>query len=309
MRYIDERLSTPRASKLDQCSQVVSGPRDALLECCDAPAHAVQIPELRPSIRREGPVERVAVRSEHLERKRQWVHELESVGSIAMACTRFALSLQHCISAAISSDTGYTAPNGVLLSNTVGLTCRLAVAVMQRSIRKKRTPPVTAPARSRREEPRWAPGRALSATAMIEAQLGPASEPVIGLFLHVAYMYVMSTFDEQIGHGEITPNLIGVLALVNRQPGTNQAELARLIGLERATVGEQVLRAVERGFLRRDPSPHDARSYSLHVTSRGTAMLAALRQRIPLHERAVGAKLTLDERKQLRTLLDKLVYG
>jgi len=122
-------------------------------------------------------------------------------------------------------------------------------------------------------------------------------------------MYVMSTFDEQIGHGEITPNLIGVLALVNRQPGTNQAELARLIGLERATVGEQVLRAVERGFLRRDPSPHDARSYSLHVTPRGTAMLAALRQRIRLHERAVGVKLTLDERKQLRTLLDKLVYG
>jgi DNA-binding MarR family transcriptional regulator len=180
---------------------------------------------------------------------------------------------------------------------------------MQRSIRKKRTPPIAAHLRSPREEPRGAQDRALSATAMIEAELSPAGEPVIGLFLHVAYMYVMSTFDEQIGHGEITPNLIGVLALVNRQPGTNQAELARLIGLERATVGEQVLRAVERGFLRRDPAPHDARSYSLHVTSRGAAMLAALRQRIPLHERAVAAKLTLEERKQLRALLDKLVYG
>ena len=149
----------------------------------------------------------------------------------------------------------------------------------------------------------------LSPTAMIEAELNPAGEPVIGLFLHVAYMCVTSTFDAQIGQGEITPNLIGVLALVNRQPGTNQAELARLIGLERATVGEQVARAVKRGFLRRDPSPRDARSYALHVTSRGAQMLETLRQRIPLHERAVGAKLTLDERKQLRTLLDKLVYG
>ena len=156
---------------------------------------------------------------------------------------------------------------------------------------------------------RRVPHKPLSPTAMIEAELSPGGDPVIGLFLHVAYMSVISTFNEQIGQGDITPNVIGVLALVNRQPGTNQAELARLIGLERATVGEQVLRAVERGFLRRDPSPHDARSYALYLTASGAAMLETLRQRIPLHERAVGAKLTLAERKQLRGLLDKLVYG
>jgi len=176
-------------------------------------------------------------------------------------------------------------------------------------MRKKRMQPVTANGRLPREKHRWAPDRTLSATAMIEAELSPAGKPVIGLFLHVAYMFVISTFDEQIGQGEITPNLIGLLALVNRQPGINQAELARLIGLERATVGEQVSRALERGFLSRDSSPHDARSYALRLTSRGSVMLEALRQRIPLHERTVGAKLTLDERKLLRALLDKLVYG
>ena len=144
---------------------------------------------------------------------------------------------------------------------------------------------------------------------MIEAELSPTGEPVIGLYLHVAYMCVMSTFAAQIGHGEITPNLIGVLALLNRHPGTNQAELARIIGLERATVGGQVSRAEEKGFVRRDRSQQDGRSYALHLTSRGEAMLQALRQRIPPHERAVGAKLTLEERERLRLLLDKLVYG
>jgi DNA-binding MarR family transcriptional regulator len=149
----------------------------------------------------------------------------------------------------------------------------------------------------------------LSPTALIETELTPSGEPVIGLYLHVAYMYLMSTFAAQVGHGEITPNVIGVLALVNRNPGTSQAELARLIGLERATVGQQVSRAVARGYLRRDHSLQDARSYSLHATGRGVAMLEALRRRIFLHERAVGAQLTLNERKQLRALLDKLVYG
>jgi len=154
-----------------------------------------------------------------------------------------------------------------------------------------------------------APARAPSPTAMIEAELSPTGEPVVGLYLHVAYMFVMSTFAAQIGHSEITPNLIGVLALLNRHPGTNQAELARIIGLERATVGGQVSRAEEKGFVRRDRSQQDGRSYALYLTSRGEAMLQALRQRIPPHERAVGAKLTLEERKRLRLLLDKLVHG
>ena len=151
--------------------------------------------------------------------------------------------------------------------------------------------------------------RTPSPTTLIETELSPAGEPVIGLYLHVAYACVMSRFDELVGRGEVTPNLIGVLALVNRHPGTNQAELARLIGLERATVGEQVSRAVARGFVRREHSPHDARSYALHLTPRGHSMLEALRHRIPVHERAVASQLTLDERKQLRGLLDKLVYG
>src|SRR5690242_13600864 len=91
-----------------------------------------------------------------------------------------------------------------------------------------------------------------SPTAIIEAQLSPSGKPVLGLYLHVAYMAVIATFAGQVGRGDITPNLIGVLALIARAPGTNQAELARVVGLEPATVGQQVSRAVDGGFVRRD---------------------------------------------------------
>ena len=150
---------------------------------------------------------------------------------------------------------------------------------------------------------------ARSPTSMIETELSPSGEPVLGLYLHVAYMFVMSTFTSQLGHGEISPNVIGILALIAREPGTNQAGLARLVGLERATVGQQVARAVQLGFVRRDDSRRDGRSYALYLTSRGEKMLRTLRERIPNHERAIGSNLSLEERQQLRTLLDKFVYG
>jgi DNA-binding MarR family transcriptional regulator len=148
-----------------------------------------------------------------------------------------------------------------------------------------------------------------SPTAMIEEQLSPGGEPVLGLYLHVAYMAVIATFAGQVGQGEITPNLIGVLALVARAPGTNQAELARLIGLEKATVGQQVSRAVDLGLVRREHSPVDKRSYTLRLTPQGEAMLKTLRKRIPPHEKMIGRRLSPAERRLLRGLLDKLVYG
>ena len=148
-----------------------------------------------------------------------------------------------------------------------------------------------------------------SPTAMIEEQLSPGGEPVLGLYLHVAYMAVIATFAGQVGQGEITPNLIGVLAVVARAPGTNQAELARLIGLEKATVGQQVSRAVDLGLVRREHSPVDKRSYTLRLTPQGEAMLKTLRKRIPPHEKMIGRRLSPAERRLLRGLLDKLVYG
>ena len=153
------------------------------------------------------------------------------------------------------------------------------------------------------------PPASLPPTALIEAQLTPNDEPVLGLYLHVAYHCFMASFEDIVGRGEITPNLIGVLALLARQPGLSQAELARVIGLERATVGVQVARAIALGFVSRDQKPGKGRRYALLLTSRGRAMLTKLRQRIPRHERFAGTRLDLAERKQLRELLNKLVYG
>ena len=149
----------------------------------------------------------------------------------------------------------------------------------------------------------------LTPTAMIEAQLSPQGEPVLGLYLHIAYLTVMSTFRRKVGHRQVTPAIIGVIAMLAEQPGISQAKLARLIGLERATIGTTVARAIAAGFVVRQDAHGDARSYALWLSPSGERMLRTLRRRIAAHEKSAGAHLTAGERQTLRTLLHKLVYG
>lgn len=143
---------------------------------------------------------------------------------------------------------------------------------------------------------------------MIEGQLSPSGEPVLGLYLHIAYHRVMSSFERTVGRREVTPAVIGVLAMLAEHPGISQATLARLMGLERATVGTTVARAITAGFVIRQDADGDARSYTLSLSPRGERMLRTLR-RIAAHESAAGSHLTTAERRTLRSLLDKLVYG
>ena len=145
--------------------------------------------------------------------------------------------------------------------------------------------------------------------ALIEAQLSPQGTPVLGLYLHIAYHRVMSSFGRKVGHGEVTPAIIGVVAMLAERPGISQATLARLLGLERATVGTTVARAIAAGLVMRQDAHGDARSYALSLSGRGERMLRTLRRRIAGHEAAAGAHLSADERAMLRTLLHKLVYG
>ena len=144
---------------------------------------------------------------------------------------------------------------------------------------------------------------------MIEAQLSPDGEPVLGLYLHVAYHRVMASFGRKVGLGEVTPAVIGVVAMLAESPGISQAMLARRIGLERATIGTSVARAIAAGLVVRQDAHGDARSYALSLSPAGERMLRTLRRRIAEHEGATGTHLTAHERRTLRDLLHKLVYG
>ncbi len=148
-----------------------------------------------------------------------------------------------------------------------------------------------------------------SPTALIEAQLSPLGEPVLGLYLHVAYHRVMASFNRKVGHGQVTPAIIGVIAMLAESPGISQATLARRSGLERATIGTTVARAIAAGLVVRLDAHGDARSYALSLSPAGERMLRTIRRRIADHEASTSTHLTPDERRMLRSLLHKLIYG
>ena len=152
-------------------------------------------------------------------------------------------------------------------------------------------------------------GASRTPAAMIEAQLSPGGAPVLGLYLHIAYHRVMASFGRLVGRGDVTPAIIGVVAMLAECPGISQAKLARLMGLERATVGTTVARAIAAGLVLRRDAHTDGRSYTLSLSPRGVRMVRALRRRISAHESASSAHLTREERYLLRSLLQKLIYG
>lgn len=130
---------------------------------------------------------------------------------------------------------------------------------------------------------------------------------MLGLHLHVAHMMLLQSFAAQLGRGQVTANWIGIVALVAAYPGISQIDLAKLIRLERATVGERISRCVAANLIRREDAAGDRRKYALHLTAQGEKVLKEFRERIPAHEREFTAGLTADERLALQRLLDKLV--
>ena len=132
---------------------------------------------------------------------------------------------------------------------------------------------------------------------------------MLGLYLHVAYQRVMASFGRKVGHGEVTPAVIGAVAMVAECPGISQAMLARRIGIERATIGPTIARAIAAGLVVRQDAHGDARSYALSLSPAGQRMLRTLQRRIAEHEVSTSRHLTTNERRTLRDLLHKLVYG
>jgi hypothetical protein len=145
---------------------------------------------------------------------------------------------------------------------------------------------------------------------MIETQLSPEGEPVLGLYLHVAYHRVMASFGRKVGHGEVTPAIIGAVALIAEYPGyqsgdTGQTDRPRARDDRHDCRTGHQRRASWRGGTR-TATPG---VITLSLTSSGQRMLRTLRRRIAAHEAAAGAHLSAEERRTLRALLHKLVYG
>lgn len=129
---------------------------------------------------------------------------------------------------------------------------------------------------------------------------------LVGYRLRLAQQAVFADFAASVAGA--SPGRIGVLVLIERNPGLAQSRLAEAVRRDRSTlVG--VLDELESDGLVERRRGEDRRTNGVWLTRAGKAFLARAMRQIAAHERRVCASLTRAERAELLRLLDKLAAG
>ena len=136
----------------------------------------------------------------------------------------------------------------------------------------------------------------------------PALKPgmlpgLLGYRLRLAQQAVFRDFAQSVP--EVSPGRVGVLLLIEANPGVTQGRLARAVSLERSTMVGVVDTLEARGLIERRRGA-DRRTNGLWLTRAGRSRLGRIKRRIEAHEQRVASRLSAAERKALLVLLAKL---
>jgi DNA-binding MarR family transcriptional regulator len=126
---------------------------------------------------------------------------------------------------------------------------------------------------------------------------------LLGYRLRLAQQIVFRDFSRTVA--ELSPGRVGILLLIDANPGVTQSDLAHAVGLDRSTMVGLVDTLEDRHLIERRRG-EDRRTNGLWLTRAGRSLLGRLKKRIDLHERRVAARLNAAERAQLIALLEKL---
>lgn len=108
---------------------------------------------------------------------------------------------------------------------------------------------------------------------------------------------------------DITPSQYKVLKLVARSPEhtVRQVDVERVFSMTNPTVTGLVHNLENKGFIKRVPNPHDARSKVIDLTDRGLAIKDDLLSVGNELEEEFTRNLTEDEKHEARVILRKLL--
>jgi DNA-binding MarR family transcriptional regulator len=129
---------------------------------------------------------------------------------------------------------------------------------------------------------------------------------LLGYGLRRAQVRAFQDFAVAMSPFEVSPGQLGVLLLVDANPGVNQSALARAMGLDRSTIVAVIDRLERRDLVSREPSPDDRRSHALVLTRTGRKFLSDVRPHLERHEARLAGDLSEAERKTLTSLLNRI---
>lgn len=131
-------------------------------------------------------------------------------------------------------------------------------------------------------------------------------ETLVGFALRRAQAAVSRCFVETFADLGVRQTQLGVLNVVEANPGLRPSLVGSLLGIKRANIGPLLEELEQRGLTRRQPSAKDRRAHALFLTARGEALVSELRRREAAHEARIAADLDPEERAQLLALLKRV---
>jgi DNA-binding MarR family transcriptional regulator len=106
----------------------------------------------------------------------------------------------------------------------------------------------------------------------------------LGYFLRRAQVWVFQDFIRTLSSIDMRPAQYSVLIVIDANPGLSQAEVAELLGIERARLVRLLDRLEKRGLMQRLASRVDRRSHSLRLTATGRSALRRANALAAIHE-------------------------
>jgi MarR family transcriptional regulator for hemolysin len=129
---------------------------------------------------------------------------------------------------------------------------------------------------------------------------------LLTLFTRASKLLRTAADDAMSVHGvRVGQNII--LEALWADDGLTPGQIAQRVGLATPTVVNTATRMEHAGLVARRPDPQDARLVRIHLTDRGRALrdvIGAARDELARH---ATATLTKDERRHLRSALEKIV--
>lgn len=129
---------------------------------------------------------------------------------------------------------------------------------------------------------------------------------LLGYNVRRAQIALWRDFLHTVAEGEIRPGMFSAIVLIRANPGISQIELAKELGIDKATMVGLTDRLEDAGWVVRKRSSEDRRRHGLTVTPAGQKIYRELKREMIEHERKFVERFSASERKQLIALLQRL---
>ena len=126
---------------------------------------------------------------------------------------------------------------------------------------------------------------------------------LIGYRLRLAQQAVFRDYAEMVQG--LSPGQLGIVVLIDANPGLTQSRLAEAVRRDRSTMVAVLDELEARGLIERRKG-EDRRTNGLWLTRSGKNFFAGAMRRVYAHERRFASRFTARERLQLFDLLERL---